>query len=495
MPSSLFNNDIQTTSNGYKVILSYESYNDATHESTTKYAEIDCQDGGVDTKSNVELTSFPTSRGHNISDHIYRQPVEQTIKGVFAENGLKTKNWVGTDRLTQIQTEFEECQRAGVKFNIITMKGNDANNKTNLRFKVRRNMVLTGISWTQMQDSLSFVFNFKEAISSNLEIVPVRMNEIDPNLPAITDLSAASLVGEIIETEDVIQMTIEVLKNLNLVNDATFNRCMATGVAAVAAGISGAMLTILTSAVVAKIAIAIGAATSNIPVVGWIVSAACVIVAGICAIFSWVEAAKRAEQLEHYRRLGHVFLIEDDMTDVEKDEVVRNFILFLAKVKQTVDDTLRDIALYRIAKADRQENMITVNGNYYINQIEKNTDDLSYSIKTFYLGERLVASQPKITALNSFADCTESAASIYFRDSEVTGAFSTYRVYIVNRVGYKQQLLNEESTSTKLLNMQTDQDKYEAEKEALLEFAFVVSPYALDTLTDKVGEAIKIAVG
>ena len=369
------------------------------------------------------------------------------------------------------------------------MKGNNASDKTNLRFIARRNMVLTGISWTQMQDALSFSFNFKEAMSSNLEIIDAKVDQSDPNLPPIIDLTAASLVGEIISSDDVIAMTVEVLRNLDLVNDATLNRCIQTGAVLMTAS------AVVAAAVVASILLVVAGVSSSVPIVGWIVAAACAVAAGICAVFSWIAADKRRQDIERYREMGKVFLIEDNMTDAEKDKIVQNFITFLAKVKQSVDDYLSDVSVFKIAKADRQENTMIVNGGYYVNQIEKNTDDLSYNIKTFYLGNKQVASMPRITGLNSFADCTDNSSSIYFNESDVTGSASSYRVYIVNRAGYMQEMLNEESTETKLLNMPTDVEKYEEEKEALLEYAFVISPYPLTNINDKVEEAIKLAIG
>lgn len=489
MPSELFRTNIGNTSTGYKVILSYVILNESTNLWETKYAEIDVQEDGLDIKSNVELTSFPTLQGHHISDHIYRLPIEIGIKGEFADNGLKAQDWTGQDRLTRIQSEFEACQRAGIKFKIVTIRNNNASNKSNWRFLARQNMVLTSINWQQHQHSLSFSFNFKEAMSSKLQKIDVKTDVSDPNLPVITDLSAASLVGEVISSNDVIGMTIEVLRNLNLVNDATFLRCMATG--AILMGTS----MIISAAVVGSVLLVVAGVCSSVPVVGWIVAAACALAAGIMAIFSWAEAAKRAEQLAYYRNLGEVFLIEDDMTEDEKDEVVRNFITFLGKVKTTVDNSLTEIAVYRIGKADRQECVLTVNGSYYVQQIEKNDDDLSYRIKSLYLGHDCVKSLPKIVALESFNDCTENESTIYFRDRK-GAAGSTYRVYIINRVAYKQEMMNEPTTEDRLTAYaESDLEKYNAEKEQLLDFAFVVSPYPLTELTDKVSAAIRKAVG
>ena len=490
MASELFKENIDKTSSGYKVILSYLSTNDLTGESNTKYAEVDVQEDGLDVKSNVELTSYPTLQGHHISDHIYRLPIEVSIKGEFADNGLKSFGWIGEDRLTRIQSEFEACQRAGVKFRLVTIRNNDAADKSNWRFLARQNMVLTGISWQQHQHSLSFSFNFKEAISSNLQIVETKKDLTDPNLPAITDLSAASLVGELISTNDVITMTIEALRNLNLVNDATFNRCAATAKNMI--GLSVAAI-VLTKVIITKILASLTIASASIPIVGWIVGAAIAITAAIIAVFNINNAIERAKQLAYYRQLGHVFLIEDDMSEDEKDKVVQNFVAFLATVNNAVDEELSDISIFRIAKADRQECTLNVNGTYYVQRIEKNDDDLSYRIESLYLGKTPVASRSKIIALESFNDCNESSA-FFFDKFGVEG--STYRVYIINRSAYKQELLNEETDEDKLQQYKTtDIEKYNAEKENLLNYAFVVSKQSLTNLTDRITDVIKKVIG
>lgn len=524
MASEIFKNNIDKTSSGYKVIFSYSQYNDVTNELEMKYAEVDVQDGGLDVKSNVELTSFPTLQGHHISDHIYRLPIEIGIKGEFADNGLKAYGWVGEDRLAKVQAEFEACQRLGIKFKIVTIRNDDATDKSNCRFLARSNMVLQSISWTQHQHSLSFNFNFKEALSSNISRSIATKTQDDPNLPAITDLSAASLVGELISTDSVIAMTIQVLQELELVNDATFKHCLntiaITGIVGSAIDV-GIFISIIAATHAASAAIATAAAAgtaaaaaataagatsvtvvssagaaSMLPVVGWVAAAAIAVVAGVIAIFNIVEINKRHEIINRYKQLGRDFNVRNGMTESEKDKVAIRFIEFLAEVKQTIDNELSDIAVYRIAKADRQECTLNVNGTFYVMQIEKNDDDLSYRIKCYHLGITEVASLPKIIGHESFADCTDSATSYFFYDKWNPQSNSTYRVYIINRASYMQSLQNKETTEDKLNEyMMTDKEKYEAEKEALLDYAFVVSPYALTNLTDRVTAAIKKALG
>ena len=106
MADALFNQEINKTSEGYKVVLSYVEKL-TNNNPVTKYAELDLQDGGVSVKSNVTISDHPTANGFNISDHIYREPITISMKGEYGEDGLKAKNWSGDDRLSTIQLEFE----------------------------------------------------------------------------------------------------------------------------------------------------------------------------------------------------------------------------------------------------------------------------------------------------------------------------------------------------------------------------------------------------
>lgn len=481
MSSEIFTNTISNYTPGYKVVLSYDIYDETIKNVVRKYAELDLQEGGIDVKSNVELTSFPTMSGFNISDHIFRQPIEVSMKGKFAQNGVKAFGWNGTDRLTKVQEEFETAQRAGIKFNIVIMHGNDVNDESSQRYLPRHNMVLTSIGWSQQQDIIDFSFDFKEAISGSYRMSVIQKDLSDPNLPEITDLEAASLVGELISTDDVISMTIDIMKSLGIVNDGTFWACV---------GLSAAGYTVFGTT--AALLITIAATSTSIPFVGWVVGIGCAIAAGITSVVSAIEAAQRAAYIDKLRTLGHVFLVEEGMTEEEKTKIAEDFVSFLNKVKDNVEQSLSDISVYRIANTNRQECMLNMNGNYYVNQIEKNDDDLTFRIKTLYLGSDEIASKSKITGLESFADCTNTPGAIYFRDI----SNPLYRVYIVNRASYLQYKRDGITTEDRLNDMQkTDAEKYAAEKNALLEYAFVVAPYPLNDLSEKIAKIIRDTIG
>ena len=469
MASSLFKQTIDKTSAGYKVILSYLQSTDSSKNPETMYAELDLQEGGVSVKSDVELTDHPTANGYNISDHVYRKPITMSLKGQYAENGSKAINWTGNDRLTTIQTEFEALQRAGAKFKIVTMKNSDASDDSNKRFIARSNMVLTSISWTQAQDSLSFDFSFKEAISSNTVLIEAEKDVRDPTLPAITELKPCSIFNELISEDDFLRLVIKSLQDLDLVDAKTLKYLGASYASKVIAGLAVA-------AVVGTLYIC-ATMSLTIPVVGILVTAVVAIAAAVVSAICWWKAAEHEKQLLHYKALGHYFKIDDGMTDDEKNAIIVNLGTFLTTAKENVNAALSNINIYGIAKDDRQEFALTMNGNYYIQQLELanakcTASEKKYTIKSLYLGDSENASMPEMTGLASYDQGTDKDSTIYFRDL----SDSKYRAYIVNKA----------SSSAESKGKTVDDD--------LMNYDIVVAPYALSNITDKISASIKDSI-
>lgn len=460
---------------GYKIVISYlKPAVDKYHIATMQYAELDLQDGDVDVKSTVELTSHPTAMGYDIADHIYRKPISLSMKGKYAENGLKAINWTGSDRLTEIQREFEDLQRKGTKFNIAMMKSGAYNDASKTRYIARSNMVLTSISWTEQQDTLSFSFDFTEAISSNAVIAEPVQDVRDPNVPAITDLKASSIVGEVVNSDDVIKLTIKTLADMDLVDTTTLKYC------ALAIG-AQAISTLAVGSIVLSVLV-VAATSASIPVVGWVVAGVCAVAAAVISAICWWKAAEHEAQIAKYKAIGMYFKITDNDTTEHKNAVVKALGEFLAKVKATVDSTLSDVAVYQIPKESRQECSLTVNGNYYIQKIEAcnteaTSDSTPYRIESLYLGETTVASMPRITGHKSFDECDDAAA--FFKDIDD----QKYRVYIINRAAKA----NDE-------NGASASEKEEAAND-MMNYDLVVSPYPLTDLTEKIANVIKGAIG
>lgn len=165
----------------YRAVIgcNFEQYVNNTTE-PNRYLILDYQEDKQVTNTAV-IASQPMQDGDTMSDHMYRQPTEVTLAGSFSLNG---KNWdddsynfisVG-DRLTNIQEAFERILKEGLLCTITTINEDDMMTdeggkysgtlKSNARnrFKIRKNMALKNISWTEGQNNIKFNFTFQEVI-------------------------------------------------------------------------------------------------------------------------------------------------------------------------------------------------------------------------------------------------------------------------------------------------------------------------------------------
>ena len=102
------------------------------------------------------ITNQPLQSGDTMSDHMYRNPTTFNVSGTFALNGENANDisygFIGkeNDRLTQIETLLEKIKDEGYLCDLITMSFDDngKNDANNTRFKVRKNMALTSITWS-----------------------------------------------------------------------------------------------------------------------------------------------------------------------------------------------------------------------------------------------------------------------------------------------------------------------------------------------------------
>ena len=452
---SIFNTSLRETdysTPAYRLVLSYDETHDADGneiQAQKRYAEIDFQEGDVKVNSTVSVSDHPTMNGFNISDHIYREPISINITGSFAENGSKAMSWTGSDRLTSIQTEFEKLQRAGTKFTVSIMKGFDTDNASNQRYISRKCMALEDISWDEGQDILSFAFKFKEAISTTATAVEAATDVTDPNLPEITDLVASSLVGDVISTDEFVEMLIEILQKKGLTDAQFFKYCGAIALgelAGIGAIVTVALLAAIKIAISAAISAAVAGASataaaaaggaaivgvaSAVPV-GTVIAIAAVLCAAIGAA---IGAAVHIGKINRYIEKGIYFKIKDDMTEEEKNEVAERFVTFISSCKQSVDNNLTNVSVYEFVNSDRQECCLSLNGNYYSLIIEKNNIDGAYYM-TVKCNEEDYKASTKVVGLSSFAEMTDSSTKMLFRDKDD----KKYRVYLLDKYAATEQ--------------------------------------------------------
>lgn len=179
--------------------------------------ELDtCTDKSINASSTI--AKQPLQGGYVMSDHMYRNPDEFSVKGSFSLNGyipnvkgndyLFTNISSSTDRLTRIQEVFEYIKNYGILCDLTTISMDNTNG---VRFKTRSNMALTKIAWTEKLNTMDYSFSFVEVI--NVEVDRYEGIPYEDNNPN-TEENRIMTLGELLKTyRDIPSIIIESLIN------------------------------------------------------------------------------------------------------------------------------------------------------------------------------------------------------------------------------------------------------------------------------------------
>ena len=194
---------------GYALVIGYNPDQYSENNFTPKrWLAIDVQSSKkVSTRSTI--ASQPIQTGDTISDHMYRQAVTESISGSFGIlHGDRTIGFVGdgtmgkqqymfngmSDRLQDVETEFEYIKNNGFLCELDTVDMDNVNSR--LRFRQRKNMALQNITWTEHENTVDFDFEFYEVIFANSrQVLPIDKDKLseyglpDPNYTIGTSLA------------------------------------------------------------------------------------------------------------------------------------------------------------------------------------------------------------------------------------------------------------------------------------------------------------------
>lgn len=375
----------------------------------------------VSTASNI--TEYPMINGDTVADHMIRQPISITLTGKFSLYGNKPFAFIGSnDRLTNIETFFERLKNEGVMCSIVTR---DRGPSSSQRFKVRENMVLTNIRWTEQQASLDFDLTFTEALLVNMtEPVP---EYTDENLPAITDPAALDFTDTLLDMSKVDEIVINMLRSLELITD-DFLKYVLDSIEDYTSGDSSAFVVGLSTSAIAGLGVAL-VALSNIPVAGWIATA---IIAGVGFIVGGIwDICKSA--LKHYREKYwnvKTFQLSKD-SKKNQQELVR-FLTYINNIHKQISYLNDVMQVYGIGSNQEQECMFYIDNNYFIFTFKKN-NVASTQFKTVWScsiesanGYKDEIPDISARALKTITECTTS--NMIFRTQTSSG----YWVYLIN---------------------------------------------------------------
>lgn len=416
------------------------------------------------------ITTYPIVDGDTVADHMIRQPTSITINGVFSLYGNKPTLFSGNeDRLTNIETYFERIKDEGVMCTLVTMeRGGGSSSKQ--RFKVRNNMVLTNINWTEGQSDIKFSFTFTEALTVNLD--DIEIDYTDENLPAITNPATLDFTDTLINWEEVDKIVIKQLHDLGLCTDDFLIAFQAYVKDLGEVGLSG----LIGGAVGAGLAIALVTAFS-IPVAGWIAAGVGFLVGAFVAMF---QTAKRKKAEKEYG----IKTFKAYKNDRKNQQECERFVNYIGNIHRQMEYLEDVIQVYGIGSNQEQECILYVDNSYYIFSFKKNntqtengntiwTCNITDVEETINKDVADVAAE----AMSSIDQCTTS--NMLFR-TQTGGGFW---VYLIN----KDLFEIENATYT------TEEERQKAINECnsnLTSFCVMVSQTNMDDFNDNLSKIV-----
>ena len=438
---------------GYRVVLT-PSFTD-----TSKYSNDAVEFDLIESKSveaNLEVTTYPTVNGDIIADHIIRQPISVTLNGIFSLEGNKpTVFRGGNDRLTNIEQYFEYLKNTGTLCSITTINKKD---NASSRFENRNSMVLTGITWTESQNSLGFRFTFTQVMLIDVaqQIDPSYENE---NLPAITEPSSLSFAEDILDYDNVTAIIIAILYDAGLITQEFLQFVVDLNVSAATGALVGGAI----GGIAGAIAVFMGASGP----VGWAIFVIGLVAGSVYGVYKAIYNYVKQQQykVEQFR------LYKDDRRN--EQEVLR-FTNYVSSIYQQILVLDEVVSVYTFTVNEAQKCTVYLSDNYYRFIINKNNSTNKWMLDIYDVEERAIATNVDIaeSAIESIDECNPS--TLLFR---VPG--SGAEIYLMNLAASKnddwyQDIINdfEQLPKEPVLEDYDNQEKFQEWQEKYPDFGY-----------------------
>lgn len=387
-----------------------------------RFLELDtCTSKSI--KASSRIAESPLQDGSVLSDHMYRQPDTFDVSGSFSLNGrhmyegsnsfsadnifytpsnqvvdanMKTElAGLFGDRLTAIQTVFEYIKNRGLLCTLTTLSG-DPEKDNELRFKVRKNMALTSITWTEKYNSMQYNFGFQEVMQVSMQVYEVA--GVVENLYPVPTMPASKSLGAVIaENGTLYQTIIELLLDndyIALEDGAAFSikndhyngsiGIININSALVAAGIAAALVAAIIIAVAIKTAVvgvvlgtvtgmgAVAGIGAAIFPVGTVIVAAAALIAGLVfGVASAIENSNREAKLKtgfnlilNYKSYidGNTYKLKNGINPsslTENSGDIARVRQLLDLIQAEVDKQFNDIQVYELSTSSTDNDPFT----------------------------------------------------------------------------------------------------------------------------------------
>ena len=385
-----------------------------------RFLELDtCTSKSVKTSS--QIAQQPLQDGSMFSDHMYRQPATFDVSGSFSLNGrhqyegfnsfsaenilyipndkkvdLSGYNELSNldgDRLTAIQTVFEYIKNKGLLCTLTTLKGSPEN-PDEVRFKQRKNMVLTSITWTEKYNSMEYSFSFQEVMQVSMQVYEV--SQLEDLYPSISMPTSKSL-SKVIQDNGLLYQTIidslidnnyidlydggaYRIKSINYYNEWDADTAKAIGIsAAISAGIVAVVIGKLVLlgikiGLITKVG-AVAGITSAIVPVGQVIAITAVVAVAVTAVISGIINARKKARAKRNLKNGFNLIynynsyIDSKTYELKKDvdaSKLQENIVDITRLKQLLDSVqfeidkkFDDVVVYELSNSQMDNDSFT----------------------------------------------------------------------------------------------------------------------------------------
>lgn len=343
----------------YAVLISYIDPNDATNAVTIILDTVN--DTQVTASSTV--TEHPTVNGTPMADHMYKNPIDLTLSGMFSLNGKKA---ILIDKagksLARVEKIFEDIKDKGILCTISKIKIVDRDSTP--QFTVRDNMVLQSITWVEKINSLGFTFSFREALRAD-----VQTYEVDPDdafAPDISYAEASNFSDTLLDWDAVDKEVLQALIDYNLAADDFLEYLATMGVGPIVALGIGVVVAVAVKSVLTALCLSTAAA----PIIGAVVAVVAAIVIGFFALFRLIR--KRRYKIKAFKYYKNA---------TKRDKEVKRFMEFYESIHNKIRTLDGVMKVWSVTENKAQETLVNIDGSYYIFNFERNNVDSGYVYK------------------------------------------------------------------------------------------------------------------
>ena len=328
--------------------------------------------------ANSVITTHPISSGDYVADHMYDNPDEISINGVFSLNGNKglVVDKAGS-RLDNVQTIFEDIKRLGILCDAVKVHivQNGATSQQEARFKVRESLVLRNIVWTEGINSLKYSFNFTQVMLVEAQSYEVDMD--DKFLPNITEPQTLNFTDTLIDWNQLDAAIMKVLEETDIVTDEFKNVLSSWGKTLLVQIVGAAVAAVIVSSTLVPAAGAAITATIGGVVVGLSTTGvgAIVALAGLVVASTAIAIVKLVKDYKYRVKPFRKYL-----SDKKTNKEIKRFGDLIGTLHDNLLVLNDAIKVYAVSSDEPQECMLSLDDSYFIFTFTKNNTNGRYSL-------------------------------------------------------------------------------------------------------------------